>query len=136
MSQSQHIHNVVVDLEEDIAQATHSFTPLSRLHMRSYNAIVDLDELHHLNSVSPYHPAHTYNAIVDLNEPPTEPCIPLRPHPTNISYNAIVDLDEPHHLSESTVAEVGSKYGLNMQKAQLDGLQRIYSAYLESVIPR
>ena len=50
-------------------------------------------------------------------------------------YNTIVDLPDPSELTEATVAAVGSKYGVNMQRDQLDGLQKIYGQFLESVIP-
>ncbi|GLC39997.1 hypothetical protein PLESTB_000120100 [Pleodorina starrii] len=50
-------------------------------------------------------------------------------------YNALVDLPEATDLTPQTVADVGSKYGINFQKDELDGLKRIYGQYLESVIP-
>ncbi|GIL58607.1 hypothetical protein Vafri_13622 [Volvox africanus] len=50
-------------------------------------------------------------------------------------YNALVELPEATDLTPETVADVGSKYGINFQKDELDGLKRIYGQYLESVIP-
>lgn len=50
-------------------------------------------------------------------------------------YNTIVDLPDPSELTEATVAAVGSKYGINMQRDQLEGLQKVYGQFLESVIP-
>ena len=50
-------------------------------------------------------------------------------------YNTIVDLPDPSELTDATVAAVGSKYGINLQRDQLDGLQKIYGQFLESVIP-
>ncbi|EFJ41589.1 hypothetical protein VOLCADRAFT_98450 [Volvox carteri f. nagariensis] len=50
-------------------------------------------------------------------------------------YNALVDLPDATDLTPETVSDVGSKYGINFQKDELDGLKRIYGQYLESVIP-
>ncbi|PNW77802.1 hypothetical protein CHLRE_10g452450v5 [Chlamydomonas reinhardtii] len=50
-------------------------------------------------------------------------------------YNAIVELPDATDLTPQTVADVGSKYGINFQKDELDGLKRIYGQFLESVIP-
>lgn len=50
-------------------------------------------------------------------------------------YNAIVDLPDPSQLSADIVSGVGSKYGMNMQKDDLDGLTRLYGQYLENIIP-
>lgn len=50
-------------------------------------------------------------------------------------YNAVVELPEPHMLTQETVANVGKKFAMDMRKHELDGLQRIYGTYLESVIP-
>eukprot|EP00798_Chlamydomonas_sp_ICE-L_P014703 gene14703-20743_t len=50
-------------------------------------------------------------------------------------YNQIVLLPDPSFLSEETVSAVGSNYGINMQEKELDGLQRVYSQYLEYLIP-
>ena len=50
-------------------------------------------------------------------------------------YNTIVDLPDPSHLSPDDVAAVGAKYGVTMQKDELEGLQKIYGQFLEAVIP-
>ncbi|KAG2482678.1 hypothetical protein HYH03_018413 [Edaphochlamys debaryana] len=50
-------------------------------------------------------------------------------------YNTLVDLPEATDLTPQHVAEVGSKYGINFQKDELDGLKRIYGQFLESCIP-
>eukprot|EP00798_Chlamydomonas_sp_ICE-L_P030469 gene30469-35480_t len=51
-------------------------------------------------------------------------------------YNQIVDLGDPTTLTSDIVAGVGSKYGINLQKEELDGLQRVYGEYLSCVIPK
>ena len=50
-------------------------------------------------------------------------------------YNTIVDLPDPSHLTPEDVAAVGSKYGISMQKDEVEGLQKIYGQFLEAVIP-
>jgi hypothetical protein len=50
-------------------------------------------------------------------------------------FNLLVHLDEPSELTPDDVKAVGDKYGLNMQKDQLQGLQQIFGQYLENVIP-
>lgn len=50
-------------------------------------------------------------------------------------YNAIVDLPDPSALTSDVVDTVGSKYGINMQKDDIDSLVRIYGQYLENLIP-
>mmetsp|Transcript_30974 Transcript_30974/g.68639 ORF Transcript_30974/g.68639 Transcript_30974/m.68639 type:complete len:1037 (+) Transcript_30974:146-3256(+) len=50
-------------------------------------------------------------------------------------YNTLVDLDDPSNLTPQMVSDVGSKYGLNMQRDEVDGLRKIYGQFLESVIP-
>uniref|UniRef100_A0A7S0S6E9 Uncharacterized protein n=1 Tax=Chlamydomonas leiostraca TaxID=1034604 RepID=A0A7S0S6E9_9CHLO len=50
-------------------------------------------------------------------------------------YNAIVDLSDPSELTPDLVSAVGGKYGINMQKDDLDGLKKIYSQYVEALIP-
>jgi hypothetical protein len=51
-------------------------------------------------------------------------------------YNSICDLPEPYMLSKETVAALEGKYGIKMAREELDGLQRIYGHYLETVIPK
>ncbi|KAF8060559.1 SULTR2 [Scenedesmus sp. PABB004] len=50
-------------------------------------------------------------------------------------YNYIVELDDPTELTLDAVAAVGSRYGIDMHKSQLEGLQKIYGQYLETIIP-
>lgn len=50
-------------------------------------------------------------------------------------YNTIVDLPDPSNLTPEDVAAVGAKYGVTMQKDELEGLQKIYGQFLEAVIP-
>ena len=50
-------------------------------------------------------------------------------------YNTIVELPEPYELTPDMVAAVGSKFGVNMHGSELEGLQKIYGQYLESLIP-
>lgn len=50
-------------------------------------------------------------------------------------YNAIVDLPDPSALTSDVVDAVGSKYGINMHKDDIDSLVRIYGQYLENLIP-
>ncbi|GFR49409.1 hypothetical protein Agub_g11462 [Astrephomene gubernaculifera] len=50
-------------------------------------------------------------------------------------YNTLVDLPDATDLTPQTVAEIGSAYGINFQRDELDGLKRIYGQFLESVIP-
>ena len=50
-------------------------------------------------------------------------------------YNAIVDLPDPSALTSDVVDTVGSKYGINMHKDDIDSLVRIYGQYLENLIP-
>jgi hypothetical protein len=44
-------------------------------------------------------------------------------------------MDEPADLTQDDVKAVGDRYGLNMQKDQLQGLQQIFGQYLENIIP-
>lgn len=50
-------------------------------------------------------------------------------------YNCIVDLVEPCDLSPTDMQAIGSKYGITLQKDELEGVKRIYGQYLESMIP-
>jgi hypothetical protein len=50
-------------------------------------------------------------------------------------YNTIVELPDPSLLSEADVSAVGAKYGVSMQKDELEGLLKIYGQFLEAVIP-
>lgn len=50
-------------------------------------------------------------------------------------YNNIVELADPCELTQQMVSDVGSKYGINMQRDDLDGLKKLYGQYLESLIP-
>ena len=50
-------------------------------------------------------------------------------------YNTIVELPDPSNLSTDDVAAVGAKYGVTMQKDELEGLQKIYGQFLEAIIP-
>jgi hypothetical protein len=44
-------------------------------------------------------------------------------------------LDDPTELQPDDVAAIGSRYGINMHKNQLEGLQKVYGQYLETIIP-
>jgi Chloroplast envelope transporter len=48
---------------------------------------------------------------------------------------SILQLEEPTELTPDAVAAVGARYGINMQRDQLQGLQKLYGQYLEAVIP-
>lgn len=50
-------------------------------------------------------------------------------------YNTIVELPEPYDLTPDMVESCGSKYGINMHQAEMDGLCRLYSQYLQALIP-
>uniref|UniRef100_A0A383VE54 Uncharacterized protein n=1 Tax=Tetradesmus obliquus TaxID=3088 RepID=A0A383VE54_TETOB len=50
-------------------------------------------------------------------------------------YNYIVELDDPTELQADDVTAIGSRYGINMHKDQLEGLQKVYGQYLETIIP-
>ncbi|KAF5843790.1 hypothetical protein DUNSADRAFT_5027 [Dunaliella salina] len=50
-------------------------------------------------------------------------------------YNVVVELPDPSELTPQAVDEVGSKYGMKMQKDDLEGLRKIYGQYLETLIP-
>ncbi|WIA15162.1 hypothetical protein OEZ85_001848 [Tetradesmus obliquus] len=50
-------------------------------------------------------------------------------------YNYIVELDDPTELQPDDVTAIGSRYGINMHKDQLEGLQKVYGQYLETIIP-
>jgi hypothetical protein len=47
----------------------------------------------------------------------------------------LVQLDEPTELTPDDVSRIGQRYGINMQKDQLEGLQKVYGQYLENIIP-
>jgi hypothetical protein len=44
-------------------------------------------------------------------------------------------LDDPTELQPDDVTAIGSRYGINMRKDQLEGLQKVYGQYLETIIP-
>lgn len=50
-------------------------------------------------------------------------------------FNLLVALDEPSDLTPDDVKAVGDKYGINMQRDQIMGLQQIFGQYLENIIP-
>ncbi|KAI8475724.1 MAG: hypothetical protein J3K34DRAFT_517150 [Monoraphidium minutum] len=50
-------------------------------------------------------------------------------------FNLLVALDEPSDLTPDDVKAVGDKYGINMQKEQMTGLQQVFGQYLENIIP-
>jgi len=50
-------------------------------------------------------------------------------------YNKIVDLPDPCDLSPELVNKVGADFGINMHKDDVEGLSKIYSQYLEAMIP-
>jgi len=50
-------------------------------------------------------------------------------------YNYLVELDDPSELGPDDVKRIGGKYGVDMHKEQLDGLQKVYGQYLEVIIP-
>jgi hypothetical protein len=47
----------------------------------------------------------------------------------------LLQLDDPTELNPDDVATIGARYGINMQKDQLEGLQKVYGQYLENSIP-
>jgi hypothetical protein len=49
--------------------------------------------------------------------------------------NFFVQLDDPTELQPDDVTAIGSRYGINMHKDQLEGLQKVYGQYLETIIP-
>jgi hypothetical protein len=46
-----------------------------------------------------------------------------------------MQLDDPCELTPEDVGRIGSKYGVDMHKEQLEGLQKVYGQYLETIIP-
>lgn len=46
-----------------------------------------------------------------------------------------LQLDDPTELTPDAVSAVGARYGINMHRDQLDGLQKVYGQYLENIIP-
>ena len=38
-------------------------------------------------------------------------------------------------MTPDDVSRIGQRYGINMQKDQLEGLQKVYGQYLENIIP-
>ncbi|MEW5315412.1 MAG: hypothetical protein WDW38_006843 [Sanguina aurantia] len=50
-------------------------------------------------------------------------------------YNEIVKLDDCCEITPALVERVGGKYGINMQKDQLDGVKKVYGQFLETLIP-
>lgn len=50
-------------------------------------------------------------------------------------FNLLVNMDEPSDLTADDVKGVGDKYGINMRREQLQGLQQIFGQYLENIIP-
>jgi hypothetical protein len=50
-------------------------------------------------------------------------------------FNLLVGMEEPTALTPDDVKAVGDKYGLNMQKDQLEGLQQIFGQFLEHTVP-
>lgn len=51
-------------------------------------------------------------------------------------YNNLVLMEDPSTLTAEDVKRVGNKYGINLHRDELDGLQKIYGQYLENIIPR
>jgi hypothetical protein len=47
----------------------------------------------------------------------------------------MTQLDDPTECTPDEVSRVGQRYGINMHKDQLEGLQKIYGQYLETIIP-
>eukprot|EP00879_Flechtneria_rotunda_P033582 GHRR01037207.1.p1 GENE.GHRR01037207.1~~GHRR01037207.1.p1 ORF type:complete len:109 (-),score=27.01 GHRR01037207.1:292-618(-) len=43
-------------------------------------------------------------------------------------------LDDPAELTSDDVGRIGARYGINMHKEQLEGLQKVYGQYLENII--
>jgi hypothetical protein len=50
-------------------------------------------------------------------------------------YNGLVDMEDPAALTASDVKSVGDRFGISMQRDQLDGLKKIYGQFLENIIP-
>jgi hypothetical protein len=50
-------------------------------------------------------------------------------------FNLLVGMEEPTALTPDDVKAVGDKYGISMQKDQLEGLQQIFGQYLEHTVP-
>lgn len=50
-------------------------------------------------------------------------------------YNGLVDMEDPSELTAADVKSVGDRFGINMQRDQLDGLKKIYGQFLENIIP-
>jgi hypothetical protein len=67
------------------------------------------------------------------------PCLPHPPAclPAAVVelYNGLVDMEDPSELTAADVKSVGDHFGINMQRDQLDGLKKIYSQFLENMIP-
>lgn len=52
-----------------------------------------------------------------------------------LSHLFVPQLDDPTELAPDDVTRVGQRYGISMHKDQLEGLQKIYGQYLETIIP-
>lgn len=50
-------------------------------------------------------------------------------------FNLLVNMEEPSELTPDDVKAVGDKYGINMHKEQLEGLQQLFGQYLEHAVP-
>lgn len=44
-------------------------------------------------------------------------------------------MEDPSELTAADVKSVGDRFGINMQRDQLDGLKKIYGQFLETIIP-
>ncbi|GBF94257.1 110 kDa translocon of chloroplast envelope inner membrane [Raphidocelis subcapitata] len=50
-------------------------------------------------------------------------------------FNLLVGMEEPSDLTPDDVKAVGNKYGINLHKEQLEGLQQVFGQYLEHAVP-
>lgn len=57
------------------------------------------------------------------------------PNPPTHTHVVSAQLDDPCELTPEDVGRIGSKYGVDMHKEQLEGLQKVYGQYLEIIIP-
>ncbi|KAI8462253.1 MAG: hypothetical protein J3K34DRAFT_476400 [Monoraphidium minutum] len=51
-------------------------------------------------------------------------------------FNLLVYMDDPSALTQDDVAAAGAKYGVDMKRDQLEGVQQIFGQYLEGVVPK
>lgn len=97
-------------------------------------------------TLCPCYPASTPPCLLALPLASSHTPRPPRPRQTQAKkvrdraavvdlFNALVAMDEPSSLTPDEVRAVGDRYGVNMQRDQLEGLQQILGQYVEATVP-